>query len=429
MNPRPPIPFRFLSAATIVCSTFSIGLAGAAPAALDEGRYVEEVLRAGLAARVADAEAALGQAERAGAGAWPDPTVAWQRESVTAGAAPRATQDIVSLSLPLVLSGRLGLEREAALRGGEAALARRTRARAELRHEAIRRFYAVVSATEKKAVLAESLAKLRELSDAIAARQKAGDASGYDRIRIGLEVASTEDLLRGATLQDAAARAAALALLGPEHAALPSLQGSLAGAPRKGGSRPRLEEIESRRGDLRALKLEAAAAESVRRAAGRSWVPELAVTGGAQVLDIGRPGESRGYVAGVEIPLPLFQRRQGERARGQAGRDLADARRAALLREVKTQLEAGILAAEESRARFDKYQGEVVARAQELRKIATAAYRGGASDLLALVDAERVAREARLQAIELATAVVGADNDLLLLVGTYDESETGSPKP
>jgi outer membrane protein, heavy metal efflux system len=85
--------------------------------------------------------------------------------------------------------------------------------------------------------------------------------------------------------------------------------------------------------------------------------------------------------------------------------------------------------ADERRARAETHRTEVLARAEELRKIATAAYRGGASDLLALVDAERAAREARLQAVDLATAVVDIDNDLLLLAGSYDQAETRSRKP
>jgi cobalt-zinc-cadmium efflux system outer membrane protein len=429
MNPRLLYLINALFGPTIICSTPSFAASQAVPPGLDEQGYVQEVLRAGLAARVADAEAALGQAERVGAGALPNPTLAWQRESVATGAVPGTTQDILSVSLPLVLSGRLGLEREAALRTGEAALARRSRARAELRYEAIRRFYAAVAATEKKAVLAESLTKLRQLADLIVAREKAGDASGYDRVRIGLEAASIADLLRGAVLAERAAKAAALALLGPEHAFLPALLGSLAKVGGRTERRPMFEDIENRRADLRALKLEATADELARRAAGRSWIPEIAVHGGAQVLDVGRPGESRGYVAGIEIPLPLFARRQGDRARAQARRELAEARRAALLREAKARLAAVLVEADERRARAETHRTEVLARAEELRKIATAAYRGGASDLLALVDAERAAREARLQAVDLATAVVDIDNDLLLLAGSYDQAETRSRKP
>jgi outer membrane protein, heavy metal efflux system len=418
-----------VSLATTVCSIAGPSDGRAQPAALDERQYVEEVLRAGLEARVADAEAEVGRAEGAGAGAWANPALAWQREAVESGPAAGATQDIFSLSLPLVLSGRLGLERAAARQGAQAALARRDRARAELQHEAILRFYGVVAATERKTVLAESLGRLRGLSQTTAAREKAGDASGYDRLRIALEAATVEDLVRGATTAERAARAAALAMLGPETESLPPLEGSLAPVPARIEGAETGTGFESRRGDVRALQLEARAAETARQGAARGFIPEITVQAGAQILDARRPGESRGYVAGVELPLPLFQRRQGERARAEARRELAQARAAAVLRKARALLTVARETAQEGRARLEAHRTEVLGRAEELQKIAGAAYRGGASDLLALVDAERTARQARLDAIDLAKAVIEADSELLLLTGGYEQPAIRREKP
>src|SRR5215212_7887077 len=92
--------FRALLAPTIACS---ISTAVLAQGALDQRQYVEHVLRAGLDARVAEAEAAVGMAEAVGAGAWSNPVLGWQRESAAGGQGTRATQDIFSVSLPLVL--------------------------------------------------------------------------------------------------------------------------------------------------------------------------------------------------------------------------------------------------------------------------------------------------------------------------------------
>jgi outer membrane protein, heavy metal efflux system len=234
--------------------------------------------------------------------------------------------------------------------------------------------------------------------------------------------------VRGAITSERAARASALALLGPEHASLPALAGSMAKAATRGNRQARGDRVEANRADVRALKLEAQAAETARRAAARGWVPELSINGGVQLLDAGRPGGSSGYVVGLELPLPLFQRRQGEGARAAARRNLAEARRAALMREANARLGAAVVTADDRRARFEAHKVEVLGRAEELRQIAGAAYRGGVSDLLALMDAERVARDARLTAIDLALGVVEADNELALLAGTHD-AETGDPRP
>lgn len=392
--------------------------------ALDEQQYVEQVLAGSLDARVAEQEAALERAGRVGAGLWPNPSLSWQRERTGSGHRAGESQDVLMASVPLVLSGRLGLESEAAEQQALAAEALLARARAELRHEATRSFAVLLAAQERRATLEESLATLKRLVEVIAARERAGEAAGHERLRIELEAAAVAVALQGAVLDERQARAQALRLLGPQVAALPTLQSTL------GAERPLPEEgalragLETQRADLRALSLEASSAETARRAAGRSWIPEPTLQGGVQLLDVGQPGAGMGYVVGVALPLPLFDRGQGEAARAEARRELAEARRAALLHAARSRLSSALEAVSGSRERLARHRTEVLARAEELRRIATAAYRGGSAELLVLVDAERAAREARLTSIELAVAVVEAETDLLLLAGVYD----GAPR-
>ncbi|HYI01191.1 TolC family protein [Hyalangium sp.] len=397
-------------------------LAGSAAAEdpLTEEQYIQRVLTASLEARVAEAEAALGRAEAVGAGQWPNPGLEWQRQRAGSGRRTGESQDMVLASIPLVLSGRLGLEAEAAERGAQAAEARLSRARAELHREATRAFAEVLAAQQRRIILEESVAELKRLGEAIAVRERAGEAAGYERLRIEVEVAAVEDGLRGALLEQRQADTDALRLLGPEVKTLPPLQGSL--APVRGGpdGASLLAELEARRADVRALTLEAQGAESARRAAARSWIPEPTVSAGAQFLDVGQEGAGAGYVVGLSLPLPFFQRRQGEAARAEARRGLAEARRASLLHAARAQLTSALDAVKGWRERLVRHREDVLARAEELRRIAGTAYRGGSADLLVLVDAERASREARLTAVTLAVAVVEAEADLLLLAGAYD---------
>src|SRR5687767_8772282 len=128
----------------------SIGLA-AEP--LDSGSFVERVLAESLEIRVAESEVALARAEELGAGLWPNPSIAWTRES-RVSTAESGRQDVLVASIPLVLSGRLGLERDAAASRSRAAEARVIRARSELRHRAERAFAAVVGAQRRISTLA-----------------------------------------------------------------------------------------------------------------------------------------------------------------------------------------------------------------------------------------------------------------------------------
>ncbi|WP_309891280.1 TolC family protein [Archangium sp.] len=415
-------PLRSPASTTLLGGFALLLLAGTALAqpALDESRYVEQVLTLSLEARIAGLEAALGRAEAVGAGLWPNPSLEWERQKTSSGTRAGESQDVLMASIPLVLSGRLGLEKQAAERNASAAEARHEWVRAGLRHEATRAFAAVLAARERRSILEQSLAELRRLAEAIATRERAGEAAGYDRLRIELEAATVQDALRGAVLDEHQAEAQALRLLGPGVTVLPPFEGSLQVERPLPEGAALLAELGERRGDLRALALEASGAEAARRAAGRSWIPEPTVQAGAQFLDVGQPGAGAGYVVGVGLPLPLFDRRQGEAARAEARRGLAEARHEALLHEARTRLAVVLNAVSGRRERLARHRADVLGRAQELRQIAATAYRGGGADLLVLVDAERASREARLTTVELVVSLVEAETDLLLLAGAYD---------
>ncbi|HYO59505.1 TolC family protein [Archangium sp.] len=400
-------------------------LTAAAQPVLTERQFVERVLASGLDARVAEGEAAFGRAEAVGVGRWPNPSLEWQRESARLEGGERETQDIVAASVPLVLSGRLGLEAESAEQGARAAEARRDQARLRLWNEATRAFAAALGAQERRAILADSLAAMKRLEVAIAAREKAGEAAGYDHLRVSIEASMVEDLLRGAVLDERKHEAEALRLLPPGSGELPPLQGPLV-VDRPLPTREELLSALEARPDVRAWELEARSAELARRAAARGWIPEPTLNAGAQLLGVGQPGASTGYVVGLALPLPLFQHRQGEAARAEARRELAEAWRAALLHAARVRLAAAHDEVTGRRERLALHRSSVLERTGELRRIAEAAWRGGSADLLVLMDAERASREARLAAVELSVSAIEAEVDLLLLAGVPMDAEPRS---
>ncbi|MGQ0508308.1 MAG: TolC family protein [Myxococcaceae bacterium] len=393
---------------------------------LTESEYVERVLEASLEAKVLEAEAALARAESVGAGVWPNPSVEWERQPNPTEDQVVGAQHVFVASIPLVLSGRLGLEADSATRGAEAGEARWTRARAELRREATLAFASVLAAAERRALLQRSLSTLQGLTRVIEAREKAGEAAGYDRTRITLERAVVEDELRAATLEERRAKRTALRLLGPGVVELPRLSGELAPKRAMPDTAVLLRELASR-SDLKALKLDEESAELAKRAAARSWIPELSVTAGALLLEAAQPSARTGYVVGLGIPLPLFDRGQGPRARAEARQKLAVARYERLLRVARVELAATVDELAARRERLERHTSDVLARAEELRTITAAGYRGGSADLLALVDAERVAREAGLTAVHLTFEVNTSEAELLLIAGAYDAAGHRSP--
>jgi cobalt-zinc-cadmium efflux system outer membrane protein len=308
----------------------------------------------------------------------------------------------------------------------DAAEARRIRARSELRRDATVTFDSVLAATERRLLLEKSLAALQGLARIIEAREKAGEAAGYDRARIALERATVEDQLREASLEERRARSSALRLLGPAATELPNFTAEVAARRPLPDTTALGKELGLRRSDLRALRLDEQGAELAKRAAGRSWIPELTVKAGALILEGAQPGAGTGYVVGVSLPLPIFDHGQGPRARAEARRALAAARYERLLQSAQTQLAATLDSLATRKERLDRHRTDVVARAEELRSIATAGYKGGSADLLALVDAERIARDAGLASVTLSLEVKAAEAELLLISGAYDGADQRS---
>lgn len=398
---------------TIACSTVALGQELDAPA------YVARVLAEGPESRVAEAQAALTRAESVGVGRWPNPTLDWQRQSM-GGGPNNGAQDLFLASLPLVISGRLGLESAAAALRAEAGGSRLARARALLHRDALDRFHQALAANQRRVVYEDSLAVVDQLLQVITARQKAGEASGYDLLRIGVERAALETARAEAVLLQDRALAEARALL-PAGTTPVTLSGSLP-------THVRVDDwkaLETRRADLKAFELEARAADADRRAAGRGWIPEPVISGGAQTFGLGLPGPTAGYVVGASIPLPLFQHRSGEQAQAAARAGLAHAQRVASLHSAQLLAEATLNEVTARAAQLERQQRDVLPRAEQLRQVASTAYRGGAAELLVLVDAERAAREVRLTTIELQLKLAVAHTALLFLSGTFDAAPDG----
>ncbi len=414
--------------ATTVRSSCFVLLLAATPAlaqqrTLAADEFVRQVLEQGLDARIAALEIEAAAAERAGAGRWPNPSIEWTRESF--GDGTDESEDFFVASIPLVLSGRLGLERDAADGEVQAAKARYERARAALRRRATVAYFRVVEARQRVAVFERSLQEVRELERMLAARAAAGDAAGYDSLRMGVERATVENALGEARVRLAAATSEAERLLPPGRK-LPVLDATLAPEAVPADRDELLAALESRRADLRALRLEAEAAEVLAAAAGRSWIPDPALSAGAKVQDLGSAEVETGYVVGLSVPLPFFERRQGTRALAEVRRRQAEARRAALLHAARSALAAAIETAASRAARVQGARDAMLEPARELQVSATAAYRAGGANVVTLVDAERTRREAELAFLDLALAARIAQTDLLFLAGAFDAA-AGAP--
>ncbi|MEQ8276317.1 MAG: TolC family protein [Deltaproteobacteria bacterium] len=377
-------------------------------------RYVRQVLD-GPAAEVIAQEVDLAEARSRGAGLWRNPSVSWNRQSLPGSGVAQSTEDIVWLSVPLVLSGRTFAESSAAEDGVKSARLLSVSRRADLRRQAMVLFYRAVAAEQRRAVIEETRSRFADVSEILETRAAAGETSGYDALRLEMEATTIEDRAAGALLDLASAKAEMQKLSG---AAVEALDGALVPAAPKASHDG--SPLASR---LQALELQVKAARSRASAGRRRAIPDPTI--GAGVLHQGGEGLPgfTGYYVGVQVPLPLFDRGQGASATEEATASRLELERQRLLAVAEASLAEARRRLEVSRDRLAK-QSENAKRGESLVEIARKGYGLGGVGLLTLLDAERSALDARLRATERALDVRRAEADVAFLTGAYDEGNT-----
>ena len=379
-----------------------------------------EAVRRGLARPdLADLEVGRvesAKAEATAAGMPPNPTLGYTRDRK--GGAPDSTEETWQLSQTFDLSGRRGLRREAAESRVEAAYAGNNLRRGELAAEIRHRFHEALFKQEAVLVTETWVQRFSRVERIVDKLARAGEASGYDRRRLARERQTAEARLSNerADLDRASERLAAL--LGTSGKAVESVTGVLrptVPAPLDSA----LSRLE-RRPDLQALARRAEAADLEGRAASRGWVPDVTLGFGPKRIDNGITREN-GSVISVSIPLPVFDRQQAGQQRAAAEAlnargelSFARARAEGDLRGLHRQVERLVAASADYRTR-------AVGESAELLRIAEAAYQGGESTLLELLDAYRGALEAELTALDLEWKARQARIDYDLLTGSVTE--------
>ena len=349
-----------------------------------------------LAAARAALDAASARAHQAGA--LTNPTLSYGYEQTSAGG-QRTSQSIAALEQPLELTGVRGARQEAARLRREAAEADLRAVEGQVGFE-VTRAYALAQAAEERMALAERAATAFDRAQRVTgARLVAGDVSGYEARRIRLEGARYAALRAEAALVRRTAHAALAALVGvpADSLVLPGLTPPESLPPASAAlSRDSILALAlRRRPELVGAERQAAAALADTRAVGREripvpiasagWKSERAATGGAR-LD--------GFVAGVSLPLPFWDRRGGAVAAAEADARRraaeADAVRRRVVREAEEAYTA-LRAAEEEVGHLGPALGAEAAMALQAAEIA---YTEGEIPLVEWLDAVRAYHEA-----------------------------------
>ncbi|MEO8578279.1 MAG: TolC family protein [Gemmatimonadales bacterium] len=405
------------------------GEAGQAQITLDAVLAAASAEHPLVAAARARVDAAIGS--RRTAGAVPNPVATYQVENVgfPGSRAPagidRETASFLTIPLePIYQRGprvRQADEEVKASRAVEVGVQR------QVSLDAARAFFRLALAQVSVETAMEALAGLDRLTSYNRARVTEGVSAEGDLVRVQLERdrAAAEVVMEQAEL--ARARAQLQPYLRSDRATrADSLRVSLAGL-RSTFVLPTLPELLQQasrtRPELLIARARVAAAGAETGVQQTLTVRQVGATFGSK-----RVSGENSMIAGVSVPLPIFDRNRGEVQRARSSKTAAELELAWSQRTVSSEVEGALEAARLLSAEVARLDSSFLEKADESRRIALAAYEGGIATLLQVLDASRARSESRLTYFRTLFAQRQSLLELLVASGSDPVFEPGRIK-
>lgn len=233
----------------------------------------------------------------------------------------------------------------------------------------------------------------QRIVDINTAREKAGDLSKVELTRVRLAALQARNTVRTCELRW---RAALTRLAGLVGRADPASLRDIEGDPRRDPGTPPFDALLARakeqRPDVQALRADVARAEadiSLQRAGAKQ---DLTV-GTEYRRQQGVNGKSNSLGVFLEVPLPVFNRNQGEIARAAEERRQAELRLRARERLLAGEVDDAYQRYLTARGLLGSIEGTMIEQAREVRDTTEYAYKRGDATLLELLDARRAFNE------------------------------------
>ena len=392
----PPTPPQILPA---------VPRSGPLPAELTLVQALEEAAARSPAVVAAEREVAAAEARVRQAGYRQNPELSLEVENVAGTGELRGLsrmESTVAVNQRLDLGGRRGARVEAARSELAVQRLRLAIARADLAQSVREQFARAVAARERLAQARDNVAWAQELARVAGLLVEAGRDPPLRAVRARSALAQALAAREAAEAEELAARSSLAALFGVSTPVGGLTGSSLDLTPRQVAPEVSLE--------VRLADAERAAAEAGLRQqlAERRLDPAV----GAGIRHVRETGDF-GFVAGVSMPLQIFNRNQGNIAAARAAVAAAEARRAGTLASTTAKARNAIANVEAAKRRVSALQDSAVPEAAEALRLAQRSYEEGRASLLELLDARNAytAAQASLtearEALALATAELG----------------------
>ncbi|AEI81307.1 cobalt-zinc-cadmium resistance outer membrane porin CzcC [Cupriavidus necator N-1] len=301
------------------------------------------------------------------------------------------------INLPIELGGKRAARIGVAERGRELAQAELGGARAELRAAVIARFFGVLVAQERVKLAEGSVGIASKAAAAAGRRVAAGKVAPLEETRARVEQANAELELAEATGALQSARQSLATLWGNALPHFAQAQGDLDALP----SRPAPAALQAALEDSPQLAASRLVAERSRAevAVARSrQYPDVTVSLGAK-----RDNEANRNMAvlGVAIPLPLFDRNQGNLYAALRRADKAQDTHAATRIRLVGELQQASTQLSVSRAAAQTLQASVLPAAEQAYAAASRGFEAGKFNFLDVLDAQRTLFQARIRYLDV----------------------------
>lgn len=357
------------------------------------------------------------EADKLQAGLRPNPDLGVSLENFAGTGDVRGIKSLettLSLSQLIELGGKRSRRIEAADTALGGVAADYEVARLDVLAETTRRYIDVAQAQAEIGLAEQAVELARQTGDAVERRIRAGAASTAERnrariasLRAGLDVQRAQGELD-------AKRVALAAMWGQGAPDFTAVAGELNDLPALADFTTFADRLQTSP-DFARFAQERRLREAELRLAQAEAVPDLTVGAGVRRLNSGASSTSSadyGLVTSLSLPLPLFNRNQGNIAAAQARLGAGDAEREAALLRTRAVLYGLYQQAAQARRQAEALQGDALAQAGQALTLTQRGFANGRYSLLELADVQRQVLELRGQAIAAAADAHRLDAEL-----------------
>ncbi len=360
---------------------------------------LETVIKLAVAGNplIAKAEGAIDESRgrEIAAGAYPNPTILGGTAN---GAIRDPSQDVsrteytITLQQPFEWYRKRQARKEAAQAATAGATMGRDEATLFVTTQSKVAFYNLLLAQQSADIALQNVETVQALAKAVRVRVESGEGALFESVKADVEVLKAQ--------QEATK---AKSLIQVERAHLNALtNGALSPAFRiEGEFRPPLRgltmqalatRVHASHPTILRLRKQVEQADASITKEQASRVPDVTVFGG-YAREIGREA----VIGGVIVPTPLWYRRQGEIAAALGTHRYQEAELLRAQNELTRAVEQYFQEAETAAERIEVFEKGLLNQAEEALRIARLSFRAGAASLLEMLDAQRVARQIRLE--------------------------------